>query len=80
MHAQRTQEGTLRKNIPCRMLVFCTYSLVSIDTLAHTLNTFVTCLYKYQVITLHDCTNIRIFPDGKVFNFSMPYINTVQYY
>ena len=28
----------------------------------------------------HDRTDVRIFPDGKIFTSRMPYINTVRYY
>ena len=56
------------------------YSLVSIDTLSQTLKAFVEYIYKFQVVSLHDRTNFRIFSDGKLFNRRMMYINTVRYY
>ena len=44
------------------------------------LKALVTYLYVCRSILLHDCTNIIIFPDWKVFAHSILFINTVQYY
>ena len=43
------------------------FSLVSIDTLERMLDSFMIYLFKCQAVSLHDRTNVRIFPDGKLF-------------
>ena len=95
MHARCAQYGTCWRNNLCRMCVFCTYifwcqlthlhecwrpSMECFHPNASELKAFLTHKLVYCGTLFHDRTNVRIFPDGKVFIHIIPYINTERWY
>ena len=78
MHAWRTQEGMLGKNILCRTRVFCTFIVWCKLTHLHRCWRHLWHVYTNVSILWYYCKNVIIFPDGKVFTRRILYINTVR--
>ena len=95
IHTKHAQYFTCQRNFLHRTCVFCTYivwcQLIHLYECwrrymayyrpnAITLNVFLTHQLVYRDTLWHNCTNVIIFPDGKLFTSIMLYINIVRYY
>ena len=95
MHAKRAQYGTCRRIFLYYTRVFRTYivwcqlthlqggwrhSVACYRLNSGTLKVFLTHQIVNSDTLWHNCTNLRLFPYGKLLTRRMPYVNTVQWY
>ena len=95
LHAVPAQYGTCKRNILYCTCVFRTYTIWCQLTHFHerwrhsmsyycpnssTLKLFLTHHLVYHDTLWHNCTNVRISPDEKVFTHRMLYTNTARFY